>query len=183
MIWGYKLQQNVWKYKSAILICALKMVFITKPATIDLFIFIEKLRKKTLCLTRKYQASLQKNNSWFWWKGELKQLYELYCANENIRDNKKTKYFLQENFKEPLYHIPIYWIQGNPIAVHAHEINPVDHAIASIIGARLHDEEITISFAKMIHRKVKAQETWTTFPLSAENLSAVMKTQFTYFFN
>ena len=52
-------------------------------------------------------------------------------------------------------------------------------SIASIIGAGLHDEEITISFAKMIHRKIKAQETGTTFPLSAENLSGVIKTQFT----
>ena len=40
-----------------------------------------------------------------------------------------------------------------------HEMNPVDFAIASIIGAGLHDEEITISFAKKIHRKIKGQET------------------------
>ena len=58
-------------------------------------------------------------------------------------------------------------------------MNPVDYAIALITGTGLHDEEITISFAKMIHRKIKAQETGTTFPLSAKNLSAVVKTQFT----
>ena len=58
-------------------------------------------------------------------------------------------------------------------------MNPVDYAIASIIGAELRDEEIAIYFAKMIHRKIKAQETGATFPLSAENLSAIMKTQFT----
>ena len=58
------------------------------------------------------------------------------------------KYFLQENFKKS-----------------------VDYAIASIIGAGLRDEEITISFAKMIHQKIKAQETGTSFPLSAEKLS------------
>ena len=40
-------------------------VFITKPVTIDLFIFIEKYQKKALCLTRKYQTSLQKKNSSF----------------------------------------------------------------------------------------------------------------------
>ena len=31
---------------------------------------------------------------------QLKQLYEMYCTNENIRDNKKMKYFIKENFKE-----------------------------------------------------------------------------------
>ena len=58
-------------------------------------------------------------------------------------------------------------------------MNPVDYAITSTIGAGLRNEETTISFAKMIHRKIKAQETGTTFLLSAENLSAVMKMQFT----
>ena len=61
------------------------------------------------------------------------------------------------------------------IFVHAHEVDPVDYAIASITGAGLCDEKIKISFAKMIRRKIKAQETETTFPLSAENLSAVMR--------
>ena len=46
-------------------------------------------------------------------------------------------------------------------------------------GAELRDEEITISFAKITHQKIKAQDTGTTFPLSAENLSAVMKGKFT----
>ena len=57
--------------------------------------------------------------------------------------------------------------------------DPVDYIIASIIGAGVRDEEITISFAKMNHRKIKAQETGTTFPLSTENLSAVMRAKFT----
>ena len=62
-------------------------------------------------------------------------------------------------------------------------MNLADYAIASIIGSGVHDEEITISFLKRIHRKVKAQETGTTFSLSTENSHAVMKTQFTYFFD
>ena len=101
---------------------------------------------------------------------ELRQLYEMYCTDENIRDNKKIKYFLQENFKESICFWPTRGIHGNPIMVHAHEVNPIDYAIASIIGAGLRDEEITISLAKMIHRKIKVQETGTSFPLSAENL-------------
>ena len=47
------------------------------------------------------------------------------------------------------------------------------------LGAELRDEEITISFVKITHQKIKAQDTGTTFPLSAENLSAVMKAKFT----
>ena len=57
-----------------------------------------------------------------------------------------------------------------------HQVNPVDTTIAAIIAVGLRDKQITISFAKMIHRKKKFQETGTTFPLSAEYLSAVMKT-------
>ena len=79
-------------------------------------------------------------------------------------------------FIETICFTPACWIHGNSIVVHT--VNPGDYAIASIIGAELCDEEIIISFAKMIHQKIKAQETGATFPLSAENLSAVMKTQF-----
>ena len=61
-------------------------------------------------------------------------------------------------------------------------MNTVNYAIASVIGAGLHDEEITISFGKMIHQKIKARETGTTFPSSAEILSAVMKAKFKDFF-
>ena len=66
----------------------------------------------------------------------------------------------------------------NPILVHAHEMNPVDYAIASISVAGLHEEEITI-LQRWFIKQIKAQETGTTFLLSAENLSAVMKTHFT----
>ena len=74
--------------------------------------------------------------------------------------------------------MPVYWIDKNPIVVHAHEVNPIDYAIASVIVPGLRNETIMIFFAKMAHWKI-AQETGTTFPLSAENLSVVMKTQFT----
>ena len=39
--------------------------FYTKPVMTDLFIFKEKYQKEIFCLRRKYQASLQKKNSWF----------------------------------------------------------------------------------------------------------------------
>ena len=53
----------------------------------------------------------------------------------------------------------------NPILVHAHEMNPVDYAIASISVAGLHEEEITISFAKMIHQKNKSSGNRNNFPI------------------
>ena len=78
----------------------------------------------------------------------------MYCANGNIKSNKKMKYFLEENFKELICFTLACWIHGNPILVNALEVNPVAYVIASIIGTGLRDEEITISFAKMIHRKI-----------------------------
>ena len=67
------------------------------------------------------------------------------------------------------------WIHGNPIVAHALEMNPVDYVITSVIGIGLPDKEITVFFAKVVRGKIKAQETGTSFPLSAENSSAVVK--------
>ena len=33
---------------------------------------------------------------------QLQQVYEMFCAKENIKNNKRMKYFLQENFKHSL---------------------------------------------------------------------------------
>ena len=52
--------------------------------------------------------------------------------------------------------MPACWIRGNPI----------DYAMASIVGAGLPDEEIAISFPKMIHRKIKAQLNKNKFPIT-----------------
>ena len=62
------------------------------------------------------------------------------------------KYFLQKNFKESICFSPARGIHGNPIVICAHEVNPVDYAITSIIEAELRDGETMISVAKMIHR-------------------------------
>ena len=94
---------------------------------------------------------------------ELQQLYEMYCANEKTRDNKKMKCYLQENLKESICFMPACLIHGNPIVALALEMNPVCLMKRSVF------------FAKVIHGKIKAQETGTSFPLSAENLSAVVK--------
>ena len=95
---------------------------------------------------------------------ELQQLYEMYCTTKSIRDNKNKK-----NVKEFICFKPAGGINGNPTVVRTHEMNPVDCGIASIIRAGLHDEEITVSFTKMIHHKMKAQQTGTSFPFSAES--------------
>ena len=105
-------------------------VFITKSVTIYLFI--------VFFLTWKYQASLQKKKFSVLIKKKTviqkncyllsAKLYATYCANENIGDNKEIKYFLQENSTSARE------IHGNSIVVHAHEVNLVDYAIASIIG-------------------------------------------------
>lgn len=49
-------------------------------------------------------------------------------------------------------------------------MNPVHYVIASVTGAGLRDEGIPISFRKMIYRKIKTQQTGTSFPLSVGNL-------------
>ena len=46
-------------------------------------------------------------------------------------------------------------IHRNPVIDHLVEVNPVDYVIASIIGARLTDRDITLSFAKMVNDKLK----------------------------
>ena len=44
-------------------------------------------------------------------------------------------------------------------------IIPVDYALASIVGCGLRDSEITLAFAQMVHRKLKANETKQEFPI------------------
>ena len=91
-------------------------------------------RKRILGFDKKENCDTEKLLPFIWPSCWPPTVIETYCANENIKYNKKMKYFLQENFKKS-----------------------VDYAIASIIGAGLRDEEITISFAKTIHQKIKAQ--------------------------
>ena len=80
------------------------------------------------------------------------------------------KSFLLTNFRDNLQFTPAHGIRGNPIIAHSVEVNPVDYAIASIIGAGLRDKEITLAFAKMKNLKLKSQELSKNFPLSAKNL-------------
>ena len=54
---------------------------------------------------------------------ELQQLCEMYCSNENIRDNKNMKYFPQENFKESICFTLVCWIQGNSVV----GVNRINH--------------------------------------------------------
>ena len=72
--------------------------------------------------------------------------------------------------KESVRFTPARGIHRNLMVVHAHGVNPVDCANAAIVGGGLGEEEITISFAKMFHREIKAQETGTILPLSTERL-------------
>ena len=46
-----------------------------------------------------------------------------------------------------------------------HEVNPVDTTIAAIIAVGLRDKQITISFAKMIHRKKIFSKNRNNFPI------------------
>ena len=46
-----------------------------------------------------------------------------------------------------------------------HQVNPVDTTIAAIIAVGLRDKQITISFAKMIHRKNVFPRNRNNFPI------------------
>ena len=76
-------------------------------------------------------------------------LYEIYCVQGKVDDNKKMKSFLLTNFQDNLQVTPTHAIHRKPIIAHSVQVNPVDYAIASIIGAGLRDKETTLIFAKM----------------------------------
>ena len=65
---------------------------------------------------------------------------------------------------------PSIGLHGSPLVVHASDVIPVDCALASIVGCGLRDSEITLAFAQMVHRKLKANETKQEFPISIEKL-------------
>ena len=101
---------------------------------------------------------------------EMANLYEIYCVEGKVDNNKKMKSFLLTNFRDNLQFTPARGIHGNPIIVHSVEVNPVDYAMTLIIGAGLRDKEITPVFANMINHKLKSQELSKSFPLSAKNI-------------
>ena len=158
MICGYRLQQNGWKYKSVILAFGLQIFVITKPATIDLFMFVyfcKTYRQKTIFLTRKYHANLQKKKFCFWLKKKnfdiekLSFIWPSFWTPTIVWDVLHQWNFFSKKTLKSLY------------ASRQHhdftEVNPVNYANASIIGAGLREEAITISSAKTIHPKMKAQ--------------------------
>ena len=99
----------------------------------------------------------------------MANLYKIYFVDGKV-DDKKNDFFLLTNFRDNLQFTPAHGIHGNPITVHSVEVNPVDYAMASIIGAVLRDKEITLAFAKLINHTLKSQELSKSFPLSAKNL-------------
>ena len=100
----------------------------------------------------------------------MANLYEIYCVEGKVDDNKKMKSFLLTNFRDNSRFIPAHGIHGNPIIVHLLKINLVDYAMALIIGAGLRDKEIPLVFSKMISNKLMSKELSKNFPLSAKNL-------------
>ena len=65
---------------------------------------------------------------------EMANLYEIYCVERKVDDNKKMKSFLLTNFRDNLQFTTARGIHGNPIIVHSVEVNPVDYAMTLIIG-------------------------------------------------
>ena len=184
MIRGYKLQQNVWKYKSVILICGLQMIFYHKTYYNRFVYYYRKIPKENPLLNEevpsqsaekefliliKRKTDPEKLLFFIWPKCWTKTCMKCIAPMKTSGTAKRWNTFSKKTLKS-LYASRGTWNSWEPIVVHAHEVNPVDYVISSIIGAGLPDEEITISFAKIIHRKIKPQETRTSFPLSAENL-------------
>ena len=100
----------------------------------------------------------------------MAKLYEIYCVEGKVDDNKKMKSFLLINFQDNFQFTPAQGIRGNPIIVHSVGVNPVEYAMASIIESGLRDTEITLAFAKIINHKLKSQELSKNFPLSSKTL-------------
>ena len=65
----------------------------------------------------------------------MANIYNIYCVEGKVDDNKKMKSFLFTNFQDNLQFILAHGIHGNLIIVNSIEVNPVDYAMASIIGA------------------------------------------------
>ena len=55
-------------------------------------------------------------------------------------------------------------------------MNPIDYALASLVGAGLKDAEITVGCSRMINRKIKATETKMEFPVSLDTLIKILDT-------
>ena len=159
---------------SFILMCG-QMLFITKPVMTNFFIFIEKYRKKTHCLNikpvcrkrilgsdKKKNCDVEKSFIWLiYWTATI--VWNVLCQWKD-QGQQKDEMLSPRKLKR------VYML-------HASLLNSWEPNCSSCTWNEscLSDEEITVFFAKVIHGKIKAQETGTSFQLSAENLSAVVK--------
>ena len=76
------------------------------------------------------------------------------------------KSFFLTNFQDIIQFIPARGIHGNLIIVHSVEVNPADDAMASIIGAGIKDEEITLA---------KNHKPYVKVPRTFQKLSFIRK--------
>ena len=66
MICGYKLQQNIWKYKSVILIYGAEDGFYYKTCHNKFVYFRRKIPKEHPLYNEQVSSQSQEKNSWFW---------------------------------------------------------------------------------------------------------------------
>ena len=100
---------------------------------------------------------------------EINEMYEKYDCKARFTRTNSFSDLVTQKFKEVKV-TPALGLHGSPLVIHASDINPADYALASRIGAGLRDADITISFARMINRKIKASKEKMEFPVSVDPL-------------
>ena len=99
----------------------------------------------------------------------MNSLYDFFdCGRESSA--KSLKKLIIDLVSNQICFSPSRGLHGSPLVVHASGVIPVDYALASIVGCGLLDSEITLAFAQMVHRKLKANETKQEFPISIDKL-------------
>ena len=99
----------------------------------------------------------------------MNSLYDFFdCGRESSAKNLKK--LIIDLVGNQICFSPSIGLHGSPLVVHASGVIPVDYALASIIGCGLRDSEITLAFAQMVHRKLKANETIQEFHISIDKL-------------
>ena len=105
---------------------------------------------------------------------EINDMYEKYDCEVEITRTTDLRKLITETFLEEIRFTPALGLHGSPLILHASD--PSEYALAFLVRDSLSDAEITVAFASMIHRKIKATERKMEIHVSLDTLIKIVDT-------
>ena len=152
--------------------CYIKFAIIQLPNKLSDDIEMQKAKKEDILTLFRYKVRtriVRDKEAYF--LHELLKDVEYYSSAQNVTPAVIThsgalKQHIIANFEDEVSFFPC----GKYLLVHPSDINPCTYSVATMHGFGLRDNDLTISFSRMIRRKVLEKESLNDWPMSPEDL-------------